>query len=428
MKRRILFITDNLNQQKIYPPFWALSLSYLAKSRGHSTTIYDMAFNRYTNEDLSEYLKQNEFDIICTSPVSARFVRLSIPQAEVINKYKKNALFVIGGSAVSADTKYHREQLNADIAIKGDIFAKRVKEPIGFDYDLVDMKAYSERLDGYIALIASTGCVSNCNFCFRVTEGYHVRSLKIVVEEMKMLSDRCDSNKFEFLDNMFVTKKNLKAFKKHLDNWKIKFICEARADCVNKEVAKLLKELGCTFVNIGYESMSDAVLHEIGKGVTAKQNEECASILMTEKIDQGVNIITNFKCSDIESLTKSADFIGRFNTTQPRTIKPVTMFPGTRGFIDLGRTCEDFYNNFETADLLTYKDDSFMNTDTFYKRLLNVNNMLLGWWVTRGIITRKNQRDWVQTLHDLYNGEIIGHKFHGFTKNNTYEYKKEIEE
>ena len=140
-------------------------------------------------------------------------------------------------------------------------------------YDLLPLERYFETgsTEKVITMMTSRGCPNNCIYCADpVLYGhkYRSRSAKNVVEEMKYLNSQHQISHIVFYDANF-----------NADNERVRDICKlliaekldltwrarVRADKIDRESVKLMKEAGCTELSLGVESGSERILEIIHK-------------------------------------------------------------------------------------------------------------------------------------------------------------------
>lgn len=137
--------------------------------------------------------------------------------------------------------------------------------------------AFKDRL--YI--MASRGCPYKCTYCFNHNyqrlykdKGNYVRFRKPqkVVDEVVHFKEKYPSIKEVFFyDDNFTLKKPwslelCRQYKERVyDVYKMPFKCLVRADQIDLDIAKALKEAGCIYVDMGLESGDDYVRNEILK-------------------------------------------------------------------------------------------------------------------------------------------------------------------
>ena len=129
---------------------------------------------------------------------------------------------------------------------------------------------------GEVGLQTSRGCVYHCNFCnFTIMSQFRVRyfSVERVLEELSFIADHMGGRLDQpvpIFDDFFSL--NLKRVKKILRGMidlglpgKMRFLCETRADAVDREFFALLREAGCLAINFGLESADPQVLRHSKK-------------------------------------------------------------------------------------------------------------------------------------------------------------------
>lgn len=140
---------------------------------------------------------------------------------------------------------------------------------------------------GYV--ITGRGCPFSCSYCAspqiwrRITR---FRSVSNVIEELVYLKKRFNPSPVHFADDTFnLDKHHTKEICQRIidKGLKLKWVCDARVDKLDRELVSLMVEAGCIRIKLGVESGSDRILKMIGKGFT------------TETIRRGVALIKEYK-------------------------------------------------------------------------------------------------------------------------------------
>ena len=133
-----------------------------------------------------------------------------------------------------------------------------------------------------LTMISSRGCPYPCIFCdknvFKNT--YRSFSPAYIVKEMSALVKDFKAKDIAFLDSTFTPNKNrvyeiIKEIKN--SNLDVTWTCSVRADVLDEELLKEMKEAGCWRVRIGIESGNSGVLDFIKKGITKYQVQRVAN-------------------------------------------------------------------------------------------------------------------------------------------------------
>jgi len=209
---------------------------------------------------------------------------------------------------------------------------------------------------------------------------------------------------------MFVASKDrLRRIKQGLDDrgMEIKFSANARVDGLTRVKMELLKEIGCTFLNLGVESTSQRVLDLMNKRTTVQQNINAIELTKEFDICVGINMLWNNYGDDIETLQNNADFIIRHTDhDQLRTVRPVCPYPGSPLYYDainrgLLKGPAEFFNIFKNSDLVTI---NFMNIplDKCYQELFTANTKLILDYQQHTDMSEKEANKLIEGFHDLY--------------------------
>lgn len=431
-KGKVLLIVHDVYQDDNEFPLGPGYLAAVLKKEGVDVKVCCQDVFHYSNTEMAErFLKNQEYDLIGIGFLAARFRETIVGLCETVNQHKKGAWLVLGGQGAAAIPEYVLKETKAEVAaigeaeetivellkcklengdlsqIKGIAYCQgdevkineKRKPAIKLDelpfpeWSLFPIEKYVSSLqlfeankkDKTLAILTTRGCVNRCNFCYRMENGIRFRSIPNVVEEIKLLNKKYGITYFQMQDELFnFPKERLfemnEAFKKN--NIKIKFNCSARVDVFDKETAKCLKEMGCKFINFGFESADQNVLDLMEKNATVEDNIRAADITKKAGIGLGLNFIWGNKGDTPESLRKNVELIKKYNTyDQLRTIRPVTPYPGCKLYFEaiekgLLSGPEDFFNKFKNSDLLTV---NFTNIpeEKIYKLLFEANKELI---------------------------------------------------
>lgn len=143
------------------------------------------------------------------------------------------------------------------------------------------------------------GCPYTCKWCSRAVYGlsYRRRSPEKVVEEMEKINQAYHPDSLWFVDDVFtISHKWMEAFKQELRKKAliIPYECITRADRLNEEVIKALKETGCFRVWIGAESGSQKVIDLMDRRVDVKQVRDMIKLTKKYGIETGTFIMLGY--------------------------------------------------------------------------------------------------------------------------------------
>lgn len=127
-------------------------------------------------------------------------------------------------------------------------------------------------------LMTAQGCPFNCNMCqpaLRTISGpWRQRSVENVISEIRLLKETYGAKRFSFNDNdMGISRSWMKDFCREVRNIDaITMSCLGRANLLDFELLKLMKECGFDTISFGAESGSNSVLAGIMNKKTTVQN------------------------------------------------------------------------------------------------------------------------------------------------------------
>ena len=140
--------------------------------------------------------------------------------------------------------------------------------------DALDFSYYNAELTG-ANVLTSRGCPYPCSFCqnkflLNLYKGkgpfVRYRSIESVLEEFALIISKYGTKCFYFSDEMFTLNRKrtlefLSEYRLHFRG--IPFMCQTRADCIDKELMESLKETGCHQINLAIESGNEYIRNEV---------------------------------------------------------------------------------------------------------------------------------------------------------------------
>ena len=208
--------------------------------------------------------------------------------------------------------------------------------------DLFEMEKYFPpvhiRGKKVVHMLTTRGCPFKCSFCeTKLTFGrsfrYHSRDR--VISEIESLINAGFAS-FQFYDDIFTANKDIveDLCNRILEKgWNIEWSCFTRTDCIDSKLLKLMKKAGCYLISFGTESGDDALLENISKDLTVKDNFE--GIRLTKK--EGIQVTTSFMLGlpneTYEQTLKTIQFA--LDCGSDYAVFPITEpYPGTELWVD----------------------------------------------------------------------------------------------
>ena len=164
------------------------------------------------------------------------------------------------------------------------------------------------KVSPYMSVVTSRNCPFHCIYCVpssltfareieykKEHEGKKppigFRSPENVVAEIEELAAQ-GFRAIGFMDdNFIVTSKRLKVIGEALKKHQLVWGCQARVDAINEEIAAMLSEYDCRYVDLGVESFNDDILRYIKKGITEAQIYSAIRLLKKYKVPVKLNIL-----------------------------------------------------------------------------------------------------------------------------------------
>mgnify|MGYP001451366627 CR=1 FL=1 len=168
----------------------------------------------------------------------------------------------------------------------------------------IDFKPYLgvwKKHHGNSAMTVSTmrGCPYSCHWCSRGVYGqsYRRRSAASVVAEIKQVQELYRPDHLWFVDDVFtISHKWMQSFADELREQQVRpvYECITRADRLNTEVIRLLKETGCFRVWIGAESGSQRIIDLMDRRVDVQTVREMINKARLAGIEAGTFIMVGY--------------------------------------------------------------------------------------------------------------------------------------
>jgi radical SAM superfamily enzyme YgiQ (UPF0313 family) len=259
-----------LNTFSILPTLYARQLAAITPKK-HSVKIVD---ERYSNINFNE-----KYDIVLIN-----FNFSSVPRAyEIADIFRKKGITVVLSgwypSVMSKEAKVYSNSviigLNETnwLDLLYDFENDKLRPFYGpKKYDSsIQIPPTNVELPGFImtgAIEATRGCPYKCDFCpeSNIPGGsqYFTRPVDDVIDEIKSIPQKT----IMFYDkSLTINPEYSKSLFKKMKSLNKKFFCNGNADilALDKELVRLSKEAGCIAWLVGFESISQKTLNQIGK-------------------------------------------------------------------------------------------------------------------------------------------------------------------
>ena len=187
-------------------------------------------------------------------------------------------------------------------------------------------------------MMTSRGCPYNCRFCSSSTHWKNFRafSADYVLAEVESLVSEFGTKEIHFYDDLFAyDKTRLEKIAEGIKrkNLFIRFSCAVRAELVDDELCKILREIGVERITFGAESASDKILKNLkGPSASVAANIATVETLAKHGFKVGLSFIVGEPEETEEDALKTYSFIleqvkqGRIDMADVNILTP---FPST---------------------------------------------------------------------------------------------------
>ena len=425
-----------------YISWFPQGLAYLAsaaRNAGHEIAVYQQDIYHWPDSHLTDYLNKHLFDVVEVSVIGGYYQYhklLSLSQA--INASKNRILFkyTIGGHGPASDPEFFLKKTGADVVGIGEgeitfvelldaFLGKRLLESVDgiayFNeegqyirtkerelikdidniawpaYDLFDMTYYAlmrmpniKANERALPLLSGRGCIFSCNFCYRLDKGFRPRSAESIIKEILYLKEQYNIRYIAFSDELLMSsrERTIQLCDAFIEaNLGIKWDCNGRLNFADIDVLEKMKKAGCVFINYGIESLDNATLRIMHKGLTRDMIIRGVENTLQVGISPGLNIIYGNINEPLSAIKDAVEFLIKYDDhAQMRTIRPVTPYPGTELFqyaVEHGlvKDTEDFYENKHcNSDLLAVNFTQYSDEEV-YRKLYESNLKLINHYV-----------------------------------------------
>lgn len=374
------------------PPLGLAYIAAVLRKVGHFVKIIDLN----VQENLWETVKERKWDIVGLSGDTSRYP-ISMKIAEQIKKhfgytiftggphvtfFEKEALdtgfvdYVIRGEGeyVTLDLVNALEKGLPSEKVRGITFKKNgkiiktLRAPIIKDLDnlpypardLLPMEKY--KITHFFgrpitSILTSRGCPFNCYFCSSSQFSnliWRTRSPKNIVDEIEYVYKKFGYNAFAFVDDNFtLNPKRVIEIAKKIVRRKLDIFWWAfsRVDELlgHEDMVEWMAKSGCKMVFLGIESVSEEVLKEYNKGITANDSIRAVKLLRRYGITVWGSFIVGALDETKEMILNTVKFA---KLLDPKNLQfsVLTPFPGTRLYEDAERMGIIVHKNWKYYD------------------------------------------------------------------------------
>ena len=389
------FLNEDPTEQRImkpYPPLGILYISAFLNENGIENKIFDTTFS--SKNEMKKYLiEEKPYYIAIYVNLMTKLNVLEIIRFIKSREELKNSKIILGGPEVrynSTDLLKHGAdfvvigegeettlELIKKLEMKNENNFKQING-LGYKDEFgeavftsertlinnidelpipnrggIDISKYQKAWKDHhkqdaISVSTMRGCPYTCHWCSRAVYGltYRRRSPAVVVDELLKVKEEYNPDTIWFVDDVFtISHKWLSGFKEELQkkNLKIKFECITRADRMNEEVIKTMKETGCFRVWIGAESGSQRIIDAMDRRVKVDQVREMIQLTKEYTIEAGTFIMLGYPGETEKDIEETINHLKQSNPDH-FTITVAYPIKGTEFFQEIEANQLDVFN------------------------------------------------------------------------------------
>jgi anaerobic magnesium-protoporphyrin IX monomethyl ester cyclase len=363
-----------------------LGLAYIAASlrdQGNTVKIIDYEVNNWPMDRVHQDIESFDPDIVGMTAYITNMKRCSTV-AKIAKMVNSKISVVLGGPQVSIfpEEAFYSPDVDLIVLSEGEIVIRNVINALGDEkalrqvkgiwfktssgdiirnekegladnidifpppaLDLFEMKKYFPpvhiRGKKVTHMLTTRGCPFKCTFCeTKLTFGrsFRYHSRERVISEMEGLINS-GFKSFQFYDDIFTANKEIveDLCNRILEKgWEIEWTCFTRADCLDRNLLKLMKKAGCYLISFGTESGDDLLLENISKDLTVYDNFEGVRLTKEEGIQVTTSFMLGLPNESREQTLKTIQF--SIDCGSDYAVFPITEpYPGTELWVDANK-------------------------------------------------------------------------------------------
>lgn len=403
------FLNEDASELRImkpYPPLGILYISAYLNEHGVENKIFDTTFS--SKQELKKFLTDEKPEIIAiyvnlmtklnvleiikfiksTDSLKSSKIIIGGPEVRynasdllergadfvVIGEGEETSLELIQNIIHNSDTDFNeingivfknsegRIIFNSERTLISDINTLPFPNRKGIDIGKYQDAWTKRHAQNAVSVSTMRGCPYTCRWCSRAVYGltYRRRSPEKVVKELQKIKEDYNPDTIWFVDDVFtISHKWLSAFNEELkkNNLKINYECITRADRMNEDVIKTLKESGCFRVWIGAESGSQRIIDAMDRRVKVEQVREMIILSRKYGIEAGTFIMLGYPGETEKDIEETINHLKKSNPNH-FTITVAYPIKGTEFFQEI----ESSQVNAFEWDKNTDRDRDFLRT------------------------------------------------------------------
>ena len=320
-----------------YAPVGLLYIAaYLQSKSDCEVRVIDCVAGKIGHEELKEIVAREKPDLAGIY-ASTHYLNDTHIASSNVRQASRGTLIVVGGPHVTLYREKAFQIPDIDIAVagEGEITFERIVQKCLYKENSIELEkipgvitkqnlssyanpVYTEDLDSLpfparnlitipayrsiitkgnptTTIISSRGCPYRCKFCSNLESNQKVRyrSAGNVIDEMQQCKDRYGIRDFLFFDELFTLSKSRvlslcdEMIRRDL---KVRWHCRSRADLIDEEMVRRMKNSGCRMIQFGIETGSQRLQKTINKNLDLNKVRETVAMVH----DNGIYTFADF--------------------------------------------------------------------------------------------------------------------------------------
>jgi anaerobic magnesium-protoporphyrin IX monomethyl ester cyclase len=353
-----------------FPPFGSMAIIQSLRKIGEDAKFFNIDYFRYSHEEIENYFKENQFDIVGISAVVSTAYSYTKYLSNLIRNVSPLTIIIVGGN-LAASSEILLRKCEVDISVIGDgefiirnliraldkrqLDYDKLREVKGIcflnekddfcftgygekpsaeevefpDYSLLEADGslpyfisddvagrfyeYDEAMgQGKIAtIVMSKGCVARCTFCHRWEKGFRVLNTSKIIEYVRHLMTRYGVKFIQVADENFGADRDAaEEIASRLGEMGVKWqVAGVRTNTVTKESLQHWKDNGCVSVFFGIESGSQKMLDVMEKKTTVQRNIDALKWTGEADLNTVIQLVIGLPGEDDETINETIAFL-----------------------------------------------------------------------------------------------------------------------
>lgn len=336
-------------QRDILIPYHLLILATRAYSSGIDVKIFDAEVGLLSEEQLVDEILAWKPDFVGISATTPD-IQGTIKVCRLLKLNNLSIKTIVGGCHATAMPE-SIQSIYVDFIVKGygeSVITEIIKgyyspgiivsslecpqdRPAYYLLDYSDYK-FTDPICGRVnaaSVMSAYGCPFDCTFCFH-SKYFRCRNVGDFIHEVEYLYNCKDVRYFYIYDDVFLlSKKRVFQILKKLKRFKqAHFQCYIRANLIDKDVVKEMRESNFVRVSMGLESGSDEILKRISKRIVKQDAIRACQLLHTEGIETRASFILGLPYETHKTINETIEFSKELELYHAN-FNIMTPYPGT---------------------------------------------------------------------------------------------------